>query len=95
MGETLPFMLTRLDRGLSKELTKLKRPVGDYLTQNFLDLFFQVGVERIIFSADYPYSSMIEANISWIISLKVLKIKKELHMVMQNVFLNCKNIKKK
>ncbi|MGB7970070.1 MAG: amidohydrolase family protein [Methanobacterium sp.] len=75
MGETLPFMLPRLDRGLPKELTKLERSVGDYLTQNinytfsgfnytqnFLDLFLQVGVERIMFSADYPYSSMAEAK---------------------------------
>jgi predicted TIM-barrel fold metal-dependent hydrolase len=53
------------------QLTKLKRPIGTYLreniyytfsgfnfTPNFLDLLFQVGVDRIMFSADYPYSSM-------------------------------------
>ena len=34
MGETLPFMLPRIDRGLPKEITKLERSVGDYLTQN-------------------------------------------------------------
>ena len=34
MGETLPFMLPRLDRGLPNQITKLERSVGDYLTQN-------------------------------------------------------------
>jgi predicted TIM-barrel fold metal-dependent hydrolase len=71
MGETLPFMLPRLDHNLPMQLTKLKRPIGAYLRENlsytfsgfnylpnFLDLLLQVGVERILFSADYPYSSM-------------------------------------
>jgi predicted TIM-barrel fold metal-dependent hydrolase len=75
LGEGLPFMLPRLDHNLPKALTKLKRPIGDYLsenvyytfsgfnyTPNFLDLLFQVGVDRIMFSADYPYSSMLAAR---------------------------------
>jgi len=75
LGEALPFMLPRLDRCLPKQLTKLKQPVGAYLrenifytfsgfnfTPNFLDLLFQVGVDRIMFSADYPYSSMRDAR---------------------------------
>jgi len=53
----------------------LKQPIGAYLreniyytfsgfnfTPNFLDLMFQVGVDRIMFSADYPYSSMLAAR---------------------------------
>jgi hypothetical protein len=64
-------MLSRLDQGLPQETTKLNRPIGAYLRQNlyytfsgfnyllpFLDLLLQVGVSRIVFSADYPYSSM-------------------------------------
>ncbi len=71
MGEALPFMLPRLEHSLPMQTTKLKRLVSEYLrqnvyytfsgfnyTQNFLDLVLQVGVERILFSADYPFSSM-------------------------------------
>lgn len=75
LGETLAFMLPRLDKTLSVGLTKLKRPMGSYLRENlyytfggfnylanFLQLLFQVGVERIMFSTDYPYRSMVEAK---------------------------------
>jgi uncharacterized protein len=75
MGETLPFMLPRIDLALPTEMTKLDRPIGAYLRENlhytfggfnwvqaFLDLLLQVGVERIMFSADYPYASMDEAR---------------------------------
>ena len=56
-------------------MTKLKRPMSAYLTENvhytfsgfnftptFLDLLLRVGVERIMFSADDPYSSMAQAR---------------------------------
>ena len=75
LGEALPFMLPRLDHNLPTQLTKLQRSMGAYLRENlyytfsgfnympnFLDLLFQVGVERIMFSADYPYSSMLAAR---------------------------------
>lgn len=75
LGEALPFMLPRLDRSLPQQLTKLKQSTGTYLrenvyytfsgfnfTPNFLDLLFQVGIDRIMFSADYPYSSMLAAR---------------------------------
>ncbi len=68
-------MLARIDQAMPVELTKLKHPVGTYLRQNvhytfsgfnytapFLDLLLQVGVERIMFSADYPYQSMLQAR---------------------------------
>ena len=70
LGEGLPFMLPRLDN-MVPEITKLKRPISDYLRQNihytfsnfnfpaaFLDLLLEVGVGRIMFSVDYPYGSM-------------------------------------
>jgi predicted TIM-barrel fold metal-dependent hydrolase len=76
LGEALPFMLPRLDHNLPVQLTKLERPIGAYLRENlfytfsgfnylpnFLDLQFQVGVERILFSADYPYSSIQAARV--------------------------------
>ena len=75
LGEGLPFMLPRLNRILSMELTKLSRPIGAYLRENvhytisgfnfipaFLDLLLEVSVDRIMFSADYPHGSMIEAH---------------------------------
>ena len=75
MGETLPFMLQRLDLTLPPQLTRLSQPVSHYLRQNvsytfsgfnftaaFLDLYLEMGAERILFSADYPYSSMAQAR---------------------------------
>jgi predicted TIM-barrel fold metal-dependent hydrolase len=71
LGEGIPFMLPRIDRSLPMTMTKLRRPVGAYLRENlhytisgfnfvptFLDLFYEIGADRIMFSADYPYGSM-------------------------------------
>jgi predicted TIM-barrel fold metal-dependent hydrolase len=75
LGEALPFMLPRIDRQLTMAVTKLRRPVAAYLRENvyytisgfnftppFIDLLSEVGANRIIFSADYPYGSMSEAR---------------------------------
>lgn len=74
MGESLPFMLPRVDI-MTPAITGLKRPISAYLRENihytfsgfnftptFLDLMLQVGVDRIMFSADYPYGSMAQAR---------------------------------
>jgi len=74
LGEALPFMLPRIDNNLTREVTKLERPVESYLRENihytfsgfnyvpaFLDLLLEVGLDRIMFSVDYPYRSMAEA----------------------------------
>jgi len=74
MGEALPFMLPRLDI-MTPPITGLNHPVSDYLRENvhytfsgfnftpaFLDLLLEVGVDRIMFSADYPYGSMAQAR---------------------------------
>jgi len=63
-------MLQRLDV-MPMAMTKLNRPISAYLRENvhytfsgfnftptFLDLLLQVGVDRIMFSADHPYASM-------------------------------------
>jgi predicted TIM-barrel fold metal-dependent hydrolase len=55
--------------------TKLQRPVSAYLRNNvhytisgfnfpaaFIDMLLEVGVERIMFSADHPYASMAAAR---------------------------------
>jgi predicted TIM-barrel fold metal-dependent hydrolase len=75
LGEGLPFMINRLNHTLPKQMTNLERTVADYLRQNlhysfggfnflptFLNLLAEVGVERIMFSVDYPYGTMEEAH---------------------------------
>lgn len=75
LGETLPFMLERLEHTMPPGLTRLERPIGDYLRENvrytfsgftylppFLDLLLQVGADRILFSADYPFAEMADAR---------------------------------
>jgi predicted TIM-barrel fold metal-dependent hydrolase len=75
MGEAVPFMLQRLDRTLPRELTGLQHSPSHYLWHNvhytfsgfnwtpvFLELLLQAGVDRIMFSTDYPYQSMSEAT---------------------------------
>jgi predicted TIM-barrel fold metal-dependent hydrolase len=75
MGEAIPFMLPRMNRNLPPQVTKLARPFADYLRQNvhytfggfnfaptFLNLLLEIGVERIMFSVDYPYGSMEEGK---------------------------------
>jgi hypothetical protein len=74
LGEALPFMLPRLDT-MNPAVTKLKQPISFYLRRNihytisgfnfpaaFLDLLLEVGVDRIMFSADHPYASMAAAR---------------------------------
>ena len=71
MGEGLPFMLPRIDDSLPQETIKLERSMSAYLrenmyytfsglnyTQTFLDLFLEVGADRIMFSTDYPFVPM-------------------------------------
>ena len=75
LGKGIPFMLPRLSRNLPPDVTNLQRPIGDYFRENvhytfggfnfastFLNLLLEVGVGRIMFSADYPYASMKEAR---------------------------------
>jgi uncharacterized protein len=75
LGEAIPFMLPRMNRNFPPEMTKLARPFAAYLRENvhytfggfnfpttFLDLFLEVGVDRIMFSVDHPYGSMVEAR---------------------------------
>ncbi|HUB33382.1 MAG TPA: amidohydrolase family protein [Bryobacteraceae bacterium] len=68
MGEMIPFYLARVDAVVTP-FTKLKRPFADYFHNNIhittsgiftrppFDLALEVvGVDRIMFSIDYPYS---------------------------------------
>ncbi len=90
LGETLPFMLPRLDLTLPRTVTGLDRSIGEYLRQNvyytisgfnfvptFLDLFLEVGADRIMFSADYPWGTM-QAARSFLENLPISPPDKEL-----------------
>jgi hypothetical protein len=70
LGEGLMALIQRVDV-MTPAMTKLQRPIGDYLRQNvyysvsgfnypaaFLNLLLEVGAARIVFSADHPYQSM-------------------------------------
>ena len=74
MGETLPFMIQRVDV-MAPSMTGLKKPISGYLRDNvhytfsgfnfppaFLGLLLEVGVERIMFSTDHPYRPMAEGR---------------------------------
>ena len=68
-GEMLPFMLARIDQFLRPEWTGLAKPPSEYLLRNVwvttsglfslpplmctVEVF---GVDRVLFSVDYPYS---------------------------------------
>jgi predicted TIM-barrel fold metal-dependent hydrolase len=69
MGENLPFSLARADARLAPFTTHLQRPVRDYFLANFhittsayftlpplLCALMVFGVDRILFSVDYPFS---------------------------------------
>lgn len=70
MGEMIPFFLARINNVVTPFAKDLERPVADYFQTNVhlttsgiftappLYLTLQVvGVDRVIFSIDYPYSS--------------------------------------
>jgi predicted TIM-barrel fold metal-dependent hydrolase len=69
LGEALPFMMGRSTVALAPELTKLQRPVAEYIRGNvsfaisgfffltpFLSALLEVGADRILFAVDYPYA---------------------------------------
>jgi len=70
MGEMLPFMLDRIDERLTPLAPNLKKPAREYLLNNvwittsgiFSNAPFECalktwGIDKIMFSVDYPYSS--------------------------------------
>lgn len=89
LGESLPFMIERLDTVMQPRATGLERPMGAYLRENvhytfsgfnfnapFQNLLSEVGVERIMFSADHPYASMARAR-AFLDSLPITAADKE------------------
>lgn len=70
MGEALPFMLTRCEHEFGSDLSYLSRPLTKIITDQvyittaglftnppFLVALQTFGIDRLMFSVDYPYSS--------------------------------------
>jgi uncharacterized protein len=70
MGEALPFMLARSEHEFGSDLSYLSRPLSKILTDQvyitsaglftnppFLAALQTFGIDRLMFSVDYPYSS--------------------------------------
>jgi len=76
LGEAIPFNIWRVDHRLRKDARGMpaKKPLGEYLRENFylttsgnfrtqtlIDCMLEVGADRILFSADYPFENMSDA----------------------------------
>jgi len=74
LGETLPFLLWRLDSRAAFHGLKLKRPPSDYIKQNIAVAtsgmcsaeplncsIAALGKDRVMFAADHPFESVHEA----------------------------------
>ena len=70
MGENLPFSIARAEMVMGRGTTNLKRSIGEYFREHFylttsgyfttppfLCMQQVVGIDRILFSVDYPFSS--------------------------------------
>ena len=70
MGEMLPVMLARADDVFGLDIEHLKRPIGQQVTEQvwlttsgifteppFLAALMTFGIDRIMYSVDYPYAS--------------------------------------
>jgi hypothetical protein len=77
LGESLSFMLLRqsLSKKMTSGKIGIERPFSAYLRENvhytfsgfdmtpaFMNLFLEVGISRIMFSTDFPFSSMQKAT---------------------------------
>ncbi|MFM9942309.1 MAG: amidohydrolase family protein [Hyphomicrobiaceae bacterium] len=70
MGEMLPMMLARADEVFANDIAHLQRPIGESILEQvwittsgifteppFLAALLTFGIDRIMFSVDYPYAS--------------------------------------
>jgi predicted TIM-barrel fold metal-dependent hydrolase len=70
MGEMLPVMLARIDEVFALDIGHIERPIGQQITEQvwittsgifteppFLAALMTFGIDRIMFSVDYPYAS--------------------------------------
>ncbi len=95
-GEMVPYFLRRLDEaippgasGLRRTITQTYRdqvwvtPSGMFYTEHLLFVRKVLGIERIIFSVDYPYLKMDEAR-PWLEGLPIPE--KELRLIAHGNF---------
>jgi predicted TIM-barrel fold metal-dependent hydrolase len=76
LGETLPFAIWRLEHvfGRHSPARPLQRPISQYLRENvfvstsghfstraLIATILEMGVDRVLFAADYPYETIAEA----------------------------------
>ena len=79
LGEGLPYNIWRVGHRISKTPRGIpaRKPMGEYLRENFylttsgnfrtptlLDAIAEVGVDRILFSVDYPFEELSDA-VEW------------------------------
>lgn len=89
-GETVPFFLQRMDDTMPPAVTGLRRTIGDTYrdqvwvgpsgmlnTPHFMFVREVLGIERIVFSVDFPYLTMTGAR-DWLESLPIPEEEKEL-----------------
>ena len=84
LGEGLPFAIRRLEQRLARRAdVDLARPASAYLRENFLlttsgnyhtpslvGIMLELGVDRLLFAADYPFEEL-EDGCRWLDALDV------------------------
>lgn len=90
-GETIPFMLDRMDAIMRPETTGLKKKVSDYFHENvwftpsgilskdqFEYMVKVFGAERIIWALDYPYVKFDSCSTDFLLNADLTDEEKEL-----------------
>jgi len=84
LGETLPFAIRRLEQRIAHMPNlRMERPASQYLRDNFwlttsgnyhtpsvVGILLELGVERLVFAADYPFEAMHDGT-DWMDALSV------------------------
>jgi 2,3-dihydroxybenzoate decarboxylase len=84
LGELLPFAIRRLEQRLSRlPNVSLERPASQYLRENFylttsgnyhtpslIGILLELGAERLMFAADYPFEELADGA-RWLDSVPV------------------------
>lgn len=88
-GEMVPFFLQRMDDSMPRQVTGLTRTISDTYrdqvwvgpsgmlnTPHFMFVREVLGIDRIVFSIDYPYMTMTGAR-NWLENLPISETEKE------------------
>jgi predicted TIM-barrel fold metal-dependent hydrolase len=80
LGEAIPHGIWRVDNRIHRSSLNLKaqRPLASYLRENFyittsgnfrtqalIDVILEIGADRVLYSVDYPYEDVVEAQ-NWL-----------------------------